>query len=155
MTPRKDELTKRFGQLVRFGVTGVANTAVYYASYRLLLLVLHYVPAHFIAWAISVVFSFFMNSYFTYRVKPTWRKFLAFPSTSLVNLLFTSAGSILLVEAFSFDERYATLIMGILAIPITFGMTTFILDSGEASSTFATGRKRTTADQDPASCKTR
>ncbi|WP_407702648.1 GtrA family protein [Trueperella bonasi] len=123
----------RFGQLVRFGITGVANTAVYYLSYRLFLLVLHYLPAHLLAWVVSVVFSFFMNSYFTYRVRPTWRKFFQFPLTSIVNLIFTSLGSIFLVETLHVDERYATLIMGILAIPITFSLTTLILDRDEPS----------------------
>lgn len=115
------------GQVLRFGIVGVANTAVYYACYRLFLLVLPYLPAHLIAWALSVVFSFFINCWFTFRVRPTLKRFLAFPATTLVNLLFTTVGSVILVSGLQFDERYATLIMGIIAIPFTFALTRFIL----------------------------
>lgn len=115
------------GQLMRFGLVGVANTAVYYAFYRLFLLVMPYLPAHLIAWALSVVFSFFINCWFTFKVRPTLKKFLAFPSSTLVNLLFTTVGSVILVSGIGFDERYATVLMGIIAIPFTFALTRFIL----------------------------
>lgn len=117
----------RFHQLLRFGLTGLANTAVYYACYRLLLLALPYLAAHGLAWAASVVFSFFMNCWFTFKVRPTVKKFLAFPASSLVNLLLTTVGSVALVSGLGVDERYATLLMGIVAIPFTFVITAFIL----------------------------
>lgn len=120
-------MRKRFAQLVRFGITGVANTAVYYVAYRLLLLGLPYLGAHLIAWFVSVVFSFFVNCWFTFRVKPTLARFLAFPASSLINLAMTSVGAVLLVQWGGVDERYATLIMGIAAIPLTFAATAFIL----------------------------
>lgn len=120
-------MRQRFFQLVRFGITGVANTACYYLAYRLLLLALPYLPAHLIAWAVSVVFSFFMNCWFTFKVRPTLKRFLTFPATTLVNLLFTTVGSVALVSGLGVDERYATLIMGIVAIPFTFLVTAFVL----------------------------
>lgn len=116
----------------RFCVTGVANTGVYYLSYRALLLALPYVAAHVTAWAVSVIFSFFMNCWFTFRVRPTFRRFAAFPLSSLTNLLLTTVGSIVLVSQLHVDERYATVIMGICAIPVTFGLTAFLLRPSSA-----------------------
>lgn len=123
---------ERLPSLVRFGVVGVLNTAVYYLFYRLFLLALPYLAAHLAAWAISVVFSFFVNSWFTFRTRPTWRKFAAFPLTTLTNVAFTTLGSLLLVEWLRVDERYATVIMGILAIPVTFTLTRLILTRPDA-----------------------
>lgn len=116
--------------LLRFALVGVANTLVYYLLYRVFLLALPYVGAHLLAWALAVVFSFFANSRFTFGVRPTWRRFLAYPLTTLVNLGFTTVGAVLLVEAVDVDERYATLVMGIAAVPLTFVLTRFVLTSG-------------------------
>lgn len=120
-------MSEVLSKLFRFGVIGVANTAVYYLAYRLLLIAFPYVAAHVTAWTVSVVFSFFMNCWFTFKVRPTLRRFAAFPASSFVNLFLTTFGSILLVSGLQVDERYATLIMGIAAIPVTFGLTALIL----------------------------
>ncbi len=63
-------------------------------------------------------------------MRPTWRRFLAYPLTTVVNLTFTTVGSVLLVEAAGVDERYATLIMGIAAVPLTFVLTRYVLTAG-------------------------
>ncbi|WP_284550109.1 GtrA family protein [Aestuariimicrobium sp. T2.26MG-19.2B] len=107
---------------------GVANTAVYYGFYRgLLTTPMPYLGAHLIAWAISFMFSFFANCRFTYRVPPTWRRFLGFPATTAVNVAFTTLGSLVAVTMFGADKRYVTLVMGILAIPLTYLVTTAVL----------------------------
>jgi putative flippase GtrA len=113
--------------LVRFLVVGVANTAVYYLVYRLLLLGLPYLPAHLLAYGVGIIFSFFANSLFTFRVRPTWRRFLIFPSTTLANFLIVTLGSVLLVERGWVDERWATLLMTLAAVPVTFLLTRLVL----------------------------
>ncbi|MGO2748661.1 MAG: GtrA family protein [Pseudoclavibacter sp.] len=106
--------------LIKFALVGVVNTLVYYALYRLFLLVAPYLLAHVAAWFLSFVGSFFLNCYFTYRVRPTWKRFLRFPASALVNVAFSTAVSFLLVSVLDGDPRWATLIAGILAIPVTF-----------------------------------
>lgn len=118
--------------LARFLAVGVANTLVYYLVYRLLLLGLPYLPAHLLAFGVGIVFSFFANSLFTFRVRPTWRRFLVFPSTTLANLLLVTLGSVLLVERDWVDERWATLLMTVAAVPITFLLTRLVLTSRRA-----------------------
>lgn len=112
---------------MRFGIVGVANTTVYYLIYRLLLLVMPYLPAHVIAFACGVVFSFFANCLFTYRVRPTWRRFIEFPATTAINFLITTFGSMLLVNAWGVSPKWATLVATVVAIPFTYLATTFVL----------------------------
>ncbi|WP_381797703.1 GtrA family protein [Streptomyces niveus] len=108
------------GQLIRFALVGVVNTGTYYACYLVLLTWLPYVAAHVVAFALSMTGSFFLNSRFTYRTRPTWRKFLLFPLTNAANFTITTSGVYLLVDVLHLSSRYAPLIAAAAAIPITF-----------------------------------
>jgi putative flippase GtrA len=107
-------------QLVRFALVGVVNTGTYYVLYLLLLTWLPYIAAHVIAFTLSMIGSFFLNSWFTYRTRPTWRKFLLYPLTNAANFVITTGGVYLLVDVMHFGSRYAPLIAAASAVPITF-----------------------------------
>ncbi|MFF0288320.1 GtrA family protein [Streptomyces sp. NPDC005262] len=107
-------------QMARFSLVGVVNTGTYYGCYLALLTVLPYLAAHVIAFALSMTGSFLLNSYFTYRTRPTWRKFLLFPLTNAANFVITTGGVWLLVDRAGFSSRYAPLVAAVAAIPITF-----------------------------------
>ena len=114
-------------EVLRFGLVGVANTAVYYGSYLLLVLVLPYLVAHVLAFAVAMTGSFLLNCRFTYRTRPTWRKFLLYPLTVAANFTVTTLGVALLVEGLSVDERVAPLVAALAAIPLTFLATRAVL----------------------------
>ena len=107
-------------QVLRFALVGVVNTATYYGLYLLLTPRLPYVAAHVIAFALSMVGSFFLTTFFTYRTRPTWRKFLLFPLTNAANFVITTVGVWFLVDVAGLDSRYAPLIAAAAAIPVTF-----------------------------------
>jgi putative flippase GtrA len=107
-------------QMVRFTLVGAVNTGTYWGLYLALLTWLPYVAAHVVAFALSMVGSFFLTSYFTYRTRPTWRKFLLFPLTNAANFVVTTCGVYLLVDVAHFGSRYAPLMAAAAAIPITF-----------------------------------
>lgn len=115
------------GQLIRFALVGVVNTASYYGCYLVLLTWLPYVAAHVAAFVLSMIGSFFLNSYFTYRTRPTWRKFLLFPLTNAANFTITTSGVYLLVDVLHLSSRYAPLIAAAAAIPITFAVSRTIM----------------------------
>ncbi|MGW1137105.1 GtrA family protein [Streptomyces zhihengii] len=108
------------GQIVRFASVGVVNTGTYYGLYLVLLRWLPYVAAHVVAFLVSMVGSFFLTSYFTYRTRPTWRKFLLFPLTNAANFAVTTGGVWLLVDVLGQNRMYAPLIAAAAAIPVTF-----------------------------------
>lgn len=114
-------------EIVRFGLVGVVNTLVYYASYLLLVLALPYLVAHVLAFGVAMTTSFFLNCRFTYRTRPTWRKFLLYPLTVAANFLITTVGVAVLVELLDVDERVAPLIAAVAAIPLTFLATRAVL----------------------------
>ena len=117
------------GQAVRFGIVGVPNTASYYALYLLLRLLVPYLVAHVLAFLASTCLSFLLNSWFTYRTRPSWRKFALFPLTVLTNLAVTTAGVSVLVELVGLDERVAPLAAAVAAVPVTFLATRLVLTS--------------------------
>ena len=115
------------GQVVRFAAVGVVNTATYYAIYLLLRVPIGYLAAHVVAFALSTVGSFLLNSHITYRTRPTWRKFALFPLTVAANFVITSVGVVLLVQLADVDQRVAPLIAAGVAIPATFLATRYVL----------------------------
>jgi putative flippase GtrA len=114
-------------QVVKFGIVGVVNTGTFYAIYLALHPWMPYYPAYVIAFVLSMVGSFFLNTYVTYRTRPTWRKFLLFPLTNLTNFVVTSVGVFVLVEWFHVGERIAPLLAAAAAIPVTFVLSRRIL----------------------------
>lgn len=109
-------------EIVRFILVGVTNTLNYYVLYLLFLKLfsLNYMISHIIAFILSMIGSFFLNSYFTYRTKPTWKKFIQFPLTYVVNITVTSIGVYLLVDVLGLNETISPLIASVGAIPFTF-----------------------------------
>lgn len=111
----------------RFTIVGFINTGVYYGLYLLLRLVMPYLAAHIIATLLAMVGSFFMNTYWTFQTKPTWRKFAIFPLTNLTNYVVQTVGLWALVEFAHIDQRIAPLIAAVVAIPVTFALSRKIL----------------------------
>ncbi|WP_405884872.1 GtrA family protein [Streptomyces sp. NBC_01136] len=108
------------GQFLRFAVVGVVNTAVYYGLYLVLLVALPYLTAHLLAFGAATVVSFFLNARFTYRTRPTWRKFLRFPLATVTNLVVSTIALNLLVEVCHSGSRTAALLASAVAVPFTF-----------------------------------
>ncbi|MGK5628934.1 GtrA family protein [Streptomyces sp. URMC 123] len=116
-----------FRQVIRFALVGVVNTGTNYGCYRLLHPWLPYMVATFLAILLSMVVAFFLHVRFTYRTRPTWRKFLLFPLTNITSIVVTMVGTFVLVSWVGMDERFAPLTASLLAIPATFVVSRKIL----------------------------
>jgi putative flippase GtrA len=121
-------------QMFRFVLVGILNTANYYILYLLFIHVcsLPYLVSHFLAFLISMVGSFYFNSYFTYRVKPTLKKFLQFPLTYVVNITVSSSALFLLVDIMHLNENISPLIAQGITIPATFFVSKKVLANDKA-----------------------
>lgn len=136
---RSQRARRSLGRLIRYGMVGVANAAVYYTTYRLVLEPVGYLTAHALGLAVAMVVSYFLHCRFTFSVRPTWRRFLRFPWSQATNIAATTIGVVALVHL-GVGERVAPLAAAVVAVPITFLLTTLAL----------TGRRSAGAQRVPA-----
>jgi putative flippase GtrA len=114
------------GGLVRYGLVGLANAATYYGTYLLAHPRAGYLVAHTVGLGTAMVVSFFLNCRFTFRVRPTWTRFLLYPASQVVNILATTVGVVGLVHL-GIDERLAPLVAAGLALPVSFLAARFVI----------------------------
>lgn len=119
--------TVPWGQMVRFTAVGGFNTLTFYACYLPLCRLLPYFAAYTAGFALSLACSFLLNTYFTYRTRPTWRKFLLFPLTQLTNYGVQSAGLVTLVSWLGMSTAVAPLVAAGCALPVTYLLSRRIL----------------------------
>ncbi|PTH53037.1 GtrA family protein, partial [Staphylococcus arlettae] len=81
-------LTKTQYEILKFIIVGGINTLNYYIIYLLLLKLIgvNYLVSHISGFVISFIISYYLNCYFVYKVQPTWKKFIQFPLTQVVNM---------------------------------------------------------------------
>lgn len=116
-------------EFTRFMLVGGINSLNYYVVYMVCIHVLsiHYFIGHILGYTVSLIGSFFLNVYFTYRVKPTWRKFLIFPLSQSVNIIASTIFLLTFIEWFNIDRSLAPVFAVLLMIPVTFLITGKIL----------------------------
>ncbi len=124
-----NELTIFNNPLIRFGVVGIINTLNYYICFRIMLLCFPFLIAHIIAFIYSALVSYVLSSIFTFKTKMSFKSLVKFPLTYLPNLILSTIGALILVKTGIFSEKYASLLMMIMAIPITYLIAKIIFSS--------------------------
>ncbi|KAF5074889.1 Bacterial membrane protein YfhO [anaerobic digester metagenome] len=120
--------------LLRFILIGVFNTFHFWLWYNLFLkLSIAYPVAFTLGFVLSMIGSFFLNTYFTFKTKPTLKKFIRFPLTTLPNYLISQAGLWLLVEQLHLAKNISGLLASLAAIPVTYLVTRLILTREEGT----------------------
>lgn len=123
------KLTQTHAEILKFIIVGGINTLNYYVVYLLLLKLLHieYMISHITGFIVAFVISYYLNCYFVYRVKPTWRKFISFPITQLVNVSLQTVLLYVFVSWLNFPAEIAPFAGLVITIPITFILSKWIL----------------------------
>lgn len=113
---------QKYYPLIRFVIVGVVNTGTYYVFYLLFLHVFGwvYLISHILAFVLSMIGSYFLNTYFTYKTKPSLKKFFQFPLTYVVNVTITTSSVYILVDKLGMDKTISPLLASLIAIPFTF-----------------------------------
>ena len=120
------KLTQTHAEILKFIIVGGINTLNYYVVYLLLLKLLHieYMISHITGFIVAFVI---LNCYFVYRVKPTWRKFISFPITQIVNVSLQTVLLYVFVSWLNLPAEIAPFAGLIITIPITFILSKWIL----------------------------
>ncbi|MBS3536083.1 flippase GtxA [Staphylococcus aureus] len=123
------KLTQTHAEILKFIIVGGINTLNYYVVYLLLLKLLHieYMISHITGFIVAFVISYYLNCYFVYRVKPTWRKFISFPITQIVNISLQTVLLYVFVSWLNLPAEIAPFAGLIITIPITFILSKCIL----------------------------
>ncbi|HDC5315343.1 TPA: flippase GtxA [Staphylococcus aureus] len=123
------KLTQTHAEILKFIIVGGINTLNYYVVYLLLLKLFHieYMISHITGFIVAFVISYYLNCYFVYRVKPTWRKFISFPITQLVNASLQTVLLYVFVSWLNLPAEIASFAGLVITIPITFVLSKWIL----------------------------
>lgn len=130
LLPRFSLCTEYF---LRFGVVGAVNTVVYFGLYSALRQACSYLVSHLLAFLTAMAVSFFLNCSFTFRVRPTARKFVLFPLSNAAGFVLQTMGLFVLVDVLGMPPAYAPLPAMAAAVPVTFLVARSILSDGHRS----------------------
>ncbi len=114
---KKTFFTKNF---LLFGIIGVINTIIYNEYYLISLKFFPYVISSIIGYLVSMTLSFLMNSVYNFKVKPTFKKYIMYPLTSIPTLFCQTFGLSFLVEFLNIQKEIAGFLASLLAIPFSF-----------------------------------
>jgi putative flippase GtrA len=115
------------GEVWRFLLGGLVNTAFFYGVYYLLNLAIHYQPAYAIAYVAGVFFSYWLNSRWVFHTAMSWKSFLAFPLVYVVQYGVGAALMYVLVARLGLSESLAPVLVIAANVPLSFVMTRLVL----------------------------
>ena len=123
------KITQTQYEVIKFIIVGGINTVNYYIVYLLLLKILgvNYLVSHIIGFIVAFIISYYLNCYFVYKVQPTWKKFIQFPITQVINMGMQTGLLYVFVHWLHMSSVIAPFIGLIITIPITFVLSKYIL----------------------------
>lgn len=114
-------------EFTKFSAVGVFNTAHHYCWYLILRHTLTYSGANVAAFLLSMIGSFFINSYFTYNVRPNMQKFIQFPFVYIAQLAASYIVPGLTIDIMHLPDIYIPIITTAISMPVTYVLSRYIL----------------------------
>jgi len=107
-----------------FVIVGIFATVLHYGIYYLLMHVINVNVAYTIGYFLSFIVNFFLTSYFTFGVAPSWMKLLGMSGAHLINYLL----HMILLNVFLYigiSKVWAPIPVFSIAIPVNFILVRF------------------------------
>lgn len=117
---------QQIGEVLRFGIVGVAATLLQYAIYWVLLHWITPSPAMTIGYAVSFLFNFIASTRYTFRVKASARRGMGFALSHAVNYVLQIA-TLNLFLWLGVPETLAPVPMFCVCVPVNFVLVRFFL----------------------------
>lgn len=117
-------------EFMRFILAGASNTLLTYLVYLLLFNWIGYRLSYLAAYISGILFSYFVNTFFVFRAKPTKGTFLMYPLIYVVQYFFCAGILELSVKWLHINEHFAPLVVVAMSVPLTFVLSRLIIVSG-------------------------
>jgi putative flippase GtrA len=114
-------------EFLRFLLTGSANTAASWLVYLVFNLFLPYTAAYTIAYGFGMVFTYYMNTRWVFKVPMKWSTFMQFPVIFALRYCMDVSVLFVLVNYVGCPEAFAPLATVVLTMPIGFLLSRLVL----------------------------
>lgn len=114
----------RVKEFLKFGIVGTIAMLIHLGVYYFFLFYVDKNVAYSLGYFISFLCNFLMTSFITFRVTPTWTRFLRFGGSHLLNY-FIYIGLFNFFLLIGFSPKYAPLPVYFIAVPTSFLLVRF------------------------------
>lgn len=116
----REAIRRRIGEVVRFGMVGVASTGLFYLLYLLLTTLSGPILAYYVSYGVSMTFSVVSNLFFTFKSKLSAVRLTLFFAVYLTSM-YVGGQVLAALIGQSLDPRIAGLLAVGVVIALNFG----------------------------------
>jgi putative flippase GtrA len=116
-------------KFIKYCLTGVFNTVHHYVWFLLLSPLLGFAFSNLISFIIANIASFFINSYFTFRVPPSLRSFIKYPSVIAVQAVIAYLVPTFCLAIFPNSKWFVPFLTTLINLPIGYLLTKKVIQN--------------------------
>lgn len=122
----EDNKREKLGEVVRFGVVGVAAVLIQYGVYLLLVLFMNHNISMTLGYIISFIFNFIASTHYTFRVKANAKRGAGFVLSHVINY-FMQIAMLNVFIWLGISKQIAPIPMFGICVPVNFLLVRFFL----------------------------
>lgn len=122
----EDNKREKLGEVVRFGVVGVAAVLIQYGVYLLLVLFMNHNISMTLGYIISFIFNFIASTHYTFRVKANAKRGAGFVLSHVINY-FMQIAMLNVFIWLGISKQIAPMPMFGICVPVNFLLVRFFL----------------------------